>query len=308
MVRQYPTGAPAQHRACHTRSSRSNRPQAVRDGRGALSTSWRRAAAARIGGKRSSARAARCFLSSLALLTLTLGLLDACKPLAATPDRVEDVAHTRAATDQSDYNQALKAWTRSGSIYRKFSTELLVTATYQSLPFREAYVTAYAWAEQLNQEQKEALWQRQLAEARESHEFLIAAYVPELEANDLANPASGWRLYLEAERGDRVSPEDLRRIRKVTPFITGFYPYVTPWAKVFKARFPTRNPISGDPFPGSGDQTLSLVITSPSGMVRLTWQPESMSHPSSPSGSSQDPGGDETDRTKKDQRSTAAPN
>jgi hypothetical protein len=128
---------------------------------------------------------------------------------------------------------------------------------------------------QLTQEQKEALWQSQLIEARESHEFLVAAFVPESEATDLANPASGWRLYLETDRGDRVSPQDLRRIRKITPFITGFYPYVTPWAKVFQVRFPTRNPGSGDPFPAPGDQTLSLVITSPSGMVRLTWQLQS---------------------------------
>jgi hypothetical protein len=207
-------------------------------------------------------------------LALALGLIGACKPLAAIPDRVENVAHTQAAADQSDYNQALKAWTRSGSIYRRFGTELLVTATYQSLPFREAYVTAYARAEQLTQEQKEALWQRQLAEAGESHEFLVAAYVPESEAADLANPTSGWRLYLETDRGDRIAPQDLRRIRKITPSITGFYPYVAPaWAKVFKVRFPTRNPGSGDPFPGPGDQTLSLVITSPSGMVRLTWEP-----------------------------------
>jgi hypothetical protein len=254
------------------------------------------------------ATATGSFLSGLAILALAVGLLGACRPLAAIPEQVEDVTQTRAATDQSDYNQALKAWTRSGHIYRKFNTELLVTATYQSLPFREAYVTAYAQAVQLDQEQKEALWQRQLAEVKESHEFLVAAYVPESEATDLANPASGWRLYLETDRGDRVSPEDLRRIRKVTPFITDFYPYVTPWAKVFKVRFPTRIPTSGDPFPGSGGESLSLVITSPSGMVRLTWQSESTSHRSSPSGSSRHPGGDETDRTNKDQRSAATPN
>jgi hypothetical protein len=221
------------------------------------------------------ATATGSFLEGLAILALAVGLLGACKPLVAIPDRVEDVAHTQAATDQREYNQALKAWTRSGSIYRRFGTELLVTATYHSLPFREAYVTAYARAVQLGEEQKEALWQRQLAEVKESHEFLIAAYVPESEANDLANPASGWRIYLETDRGERLSPEDLRRLRKITPFITGFYPYVTPWAKVFKVRFPTRNPSSGDPFPGRGGETLSLVITSPSGMVRLTWQPES---------------------------------
>jgi hypothetical protein len=216
------------------------------------------------------------FVGGLAILALVVGPLGACKPFAAIPGNVEDVAYTQAAADQSDYNQALKAWTRSGSIYRKFDTELLVTATYQSLAFREAYVTAYARAVQLTQDQKEAMWQGQLAEARESHDFLVAAFVPESEASDLANPASGWRLYLETDRGDRVSPQDLRRIRKITPFITGFYPYVSPWAKVFKVRFPAHTS-SGEPFPDPGDQTLSLVITSPFGVVRLTWQLQSTS-------------------------------
>lgn len=275
MMRQRPTGAPA-HLTCRTPAFRSTQRQAARDGRGTFSTSWR-LAAARFGGNRSSNSAAWSFLSGFAILMLALCFLGACKPLATIPDQVEDVAHTQAATDQGEYTQTLKAWTRSGHIYRKFDTELLVTATYQSLPFREAYVTAYARALQLTQEQKEALRQRQLAEAGESHEFLVAAFVPETEASDLANPASGWRLYLDTERGDRVSPQDIRRIRKVTPFITDFYPYVTSWAKVFKVRFPIRNPGSGDPFPGPGDQTLSLVITSPSGMVRLTWQPGSTS-------------------------------
>ena len=226
------------------------------------------------------------FMGGVVVLALALGLLGACKPLTAIPDRVEDVAHTQAAADQSDYSQALKTWTRSGSIYRKFGTELLVTATYQSLPFREAYVSAYARAEQSTQEQKEALWQRQLAEARESHEFLVAAFVPESEATDLTNPASGWRLYLETGRGERVSPQDIRRIRKITPSITGFYPYVTPWARLYKVRFPTRDPGSGEPFPGPGDQTLSMVITSPFGMVRLAWPPQSTSPASQKRGAS----------------------
>ncbi|HYR03550.1 MAG TPA: hypothetical protein VES58_09410, partial [Syntrophobacteria bacterium] len=57
-------------------------------------------------------RLATGFLLGVAILALAVGLLGACKPLASIPDRVEDVAHTQAAADQSDYNQALKAWTR----------------------------------------------------------------------------------------------------------------------------------------------------------------------------------------------------
>jgi hypothetical protein len=212
---------------------------------------------------------------ALAVMGLALCLLGACRPQAKFPGQLGDVVSTQAVSDRGEYADALKAWTRSGRIYRRFDTELEVTATYQSLAFRRAYTVAYAQAEQLDEEQKKALWERQVAEAGEFHEFLIASFVPDSVGSDLANPASAWKLYLEAEGGSRVTPEDVRRIRKVTPLITGFYPYVTPWAKVYKVRFPVRDPDSGAPLPGPGDQGLCLVITSPFGMTRLVWQPES---------------------------------
>jgi hypothetical protein len=208
---------------------------------------------------------------ALAVMGVALCLLGACRPQTRFPG---DVVSTQAVSDRSEYADALKAWTRSGHIYRKFDTELLVTATYQSLAFRRAYTAAYAQAEQLNKQQEKDLWKRQVAEAQEFHEFLIASFVPDSVGSDLANPASAWKLYLEAEGGRRVTPEDVRHIRKVTPLITGFYPYVTPWAKVYKVRFPVRDPGSGAPLPGPGDQGLCLVITSPFGMARLVWQPE----------------------------------
>jgi len=254
-----------------------------------------------------SAPATGSFRGGLVVLVLALWLLGACRPLAAIPDRLDDVISTQAVRDQNQYAEAIKAWTRSGTIYRKFNTELLVTATYHSLPFRQAYVAAYAQAVQLTDEHKLSLWEQQAAELKESHEFLLAAFVPESDASDLANPGSGWRLYLETDGGDRLSPQDVRRIRKITPFITGFYPYVTPWAKVYKVRFPTRRPGSGDAFPGPRDQSLYLVITSPSGMVRLTWQPESESTLSSLPEGSEDLGRKQTGE-RDNGRFTASPN
>ena|GEM_PF-523716 len=209
---------------------------------------------------------------ALAVLGLGLSLLGACRPQTDFPGQLGDVVSTQAVADRSEYADPLKAWTRSGRIYRKFDTELLVTATYHSLAFRRAYTVAYAQAEQLDKEQKKALWERQVTEAGEFHEFLVASFVPDSVGSDLANPASSWKLYLEAEGGNRLTPQDVRRIRKVTPAITGFYPYVTPWAKVYKVRFPVRDPGSGAPFPGPGDESLSLVITSPFGVTRLTWE------------------------------------
>jgi hypothetical protein len=209
---------------------------------------------------------------ALAVLGLALCLLGACRPQTGFPG---DVVSTQAVSDRSEYADALKAWTRSGRIYRTFDTELLVTATYHSLAFRRAYTVAYAQASQLDKKQEEAFWKRQVAEAQEFHEFLIASFVPDSVGSDLDNPASAWKLYLEVKGGDRVTPEDVRRIRKVTPLITGFYPYVTPWAKVYKVRFPLRDSGSGASLPGPGDQNLCLVITSPFGMARLVWQAES---------------------------------
>ncbi len=277
MLTQHLNGAPTRMTTSilsprHSRPT-PRRPEGVHQG-GLCVVSPRRVGRPESGGPRRPLQAVSVAWSALALLGLGLCLLGACRPHTQLPGQLGDVVSTQAASDRSEFAHALKAWTRSGHIYRKFDTELLITATYHSLAFRRAYTVAYAQAEQLDKEQKKAFWERQVAEAGEFHEFLIASFVPDSVGSDLANPASSWKLYLEAEGGSRLTPQDVRRIRKVTPAITGFYPYVTPWAKVFKVRFPVRDPDSGAPFPGPGDRSLSLVITSPFGITRLIWQPD----------------------------------
>lgn len=297
MLTQYPSGPPTRITTSivsppHSRPTRRRTEGVHQGGLGVVSP--RRASRPDSGRTCRPLPAVPVSWRALTVLGLALWLLGACGPSTRFPGQLDDVVSTQAASDQSEYAQALKAWTRSGHIYRKFDTELLVTVTYHSLAFRRAYTVAYVQAEQLDQEQKKAFWERQVAEAAEFHEFLIASFVPDSVGSDLANPASSWKLYLEVDGGGRLIPEDVRRIRKVTPLITGFYPYVTPWAKVYKVRFSARNPGSGAPFPCPGDQSLCLVITSPSGVTRLIWQPESGSPVSPPYDVGRDRGGDGT--------------
>lgn len=211
-------------------------------------------------------------LYRLGLFLLGLCLSGNCGCVAQFPQHVNQVVSAQAASEQPDYSQALQVWTRSGTIYNQLDTELLITATYHAPEFLRAYVAAYARAYQLDEAREKDLWQERQDNLQEFHEFILAAYVPESDWNDFAHPRSTWKLYLETEREERLSPIEIRRIRKVSPLITSFYPYVKPWETIYKVRFATRSPGSDEPFLRSGDQSLLLVVTSPRGAVRLRWQ------------------------------------
>lgn len=184
------------------------------------------------------------------------------------PEQFTQVVSGQAVSQQADYSKALKAWTRSASIYHKLDTELIVTATYQSRAFRRAYLRAYARSYLLDAKQRQKLRSSQEAQARRFHEFFLSAYIPDSQWNDLASPRSCWRLYLEVNQTVRLRPVDIRQIKKVTPLVSSFYPYVRPWERVYKVRFDAEEKQGGE----FELRTLSLVITGPRGKARMTWE------------------------------------
>ncbi|MBW1982281.1 MAG: hypothetical protein JRJ12_13780 [Deltaproteobacteria bacterium] len=207
-------------------------------------------------------------LISVVVLLVFVG---SCSSIGSLPQRVDHVTAASTAAEQGDYGQVLDSWTRSGTLYNKLDTELLVTATYLSLPFRRAYVEAYSRAYYLSEQQKLQLWDEQLQQGTKFHEFLLAAYLPQTDWSDLANPKSAWRFYLHVEGQAPQTPVDVRRVRKPTPLITTFYPYIQPWEKVYRLRFAAKSPAVA---PEEGDNragTVVLLITGPRGVMRLQW-------------------------------------
>jgi len=126
--------------------------------------------------------------------------------------------------------------TRRAYLYDRFAHRATATATYLSLPVREARVRRLAEWLGWTEEEKAARLAAERAEAQQHEEFVLAFYASETSANDLDAPTSVWRLALKLEGGDVVTREATAIDPDAT--VVGLFPYVGPFDVVYRVRFP----------------------------------------------------------------------
>ena len=165
-----------------------------------------------------------------------------------------------------DYQSALARWTREAKLYDNKTMDLIigVTATYRSPVFKQAYLRVFSDDYELDAAETQQMATGQAMVAETGLEFLVAVTAGGKEERDLAGARSPWRLYLEGQDWPgRLTPFEIRPVKKVTTRLKGYYPYISPWAKVYHVRFLA----SGLPL----NDHLTLVVTGVKGTVRLTY-------------------------------------
>ena len=168
----------------------------------------------------------------------------------------------------SQYRQVLKRWTAEDKLYHDFIPVLLVEGTFKTVAFRQAYTAEYALKYHLGEHDKYKMLVDQALAAEASLDFLLALSAPEKQLKHLALKGSIWRVFLEGCGMGNIEPFEIREInRKKETRSLGFFPYLSPWAKVYEVRFL---------LPCAAWQTgeLSLVLTSYLGTARLIYQLE----------------------------------
>lgn len=163
-----------------------------------------------------------------------------------------------------DYKQALDRWTREAKLYDPKNMDLIVgvTATYRSPQFRKSYLRVFSDDYELGPYEVQKMAAGQAIVAGSNVEFLVAVTAGKKEERDLADKQSPWRLYLECpDWPGRLTPFEIRPVKKVTTRLQGYYPYISPWAKVYHVRFLAPGlPLTNE---------LTLVTTGVKGTVRL---------------------------------------
>ena len=162
------------------------------------------------------------------------------------------------------YNQALERWTAEGKIYRDLEAKILVTGTYKSIPFRRAYVEKYATDYQLTPDETTTMMAQQKALAEGHYEFLISVFTPTKMEDGLDERNSAWKVYLEGPGVGRLEPFEIRPVRKYNAKLTSFFPYITPWAKVYEVRFDVPKTTVRAAY-------MNLVLTGVIGTVNLSY-------------------------------------
>lgn len=140
----------------------------------------------------------------------------------------------------TDYDQVLRAWTRSDDLIKVSDLDdvLTVTATYESWDFRWAYVVRYAEDYRLTVDQRQALLERSLAETRKAHQFYVALYAQKHKWNDLTADEPAWIVRLVDDEGTETAPTEIKAIKKPGAIELTYFPYTTPWRSAFRITFP----------------------------------------------------------------------
>ena len=201
---------------------------------------------------------------------LLLLLLSACGPASS----VLGPPITGAAPD---YDDALATWTRRTRIYRNLESRVNVAATYLSPRFRAAMAAEHQRIYTPTAAEFEA-WSASLEdESAHSEVFFLAVSTADREWNDLDLQGSIWKLYLETDRGDKVSPAMVVAVRGRPPVVARFFPDLGHFGEGYRVYFPRYSEHSdqGEPRRPIIEPSLSwfrIKMRSPVAAVELTWE------------------------------------
>ena len=204
------------------------------------------------------------------LLLLLLILFSACGPTAP-------VLGPATAGATPDYDDALATWTRRARVYRNLESRVIVAATYLSPRFLAAMASEHERIFAPTASELEAWSASQEDESSRCEVFFLAVSTANREWNDLDLHGSIWKLYLETDRGDKVSPTRIVSVRGRPPVVARFFPDLGHFGEGYRVYFP-RYPEHGDrgglPRPVI-DPSLSwfrIKMRSPVAAVDLTWE------------------------------------
>jgi hypothetical protein len=167
-----------------------------------------------------------------------------------------------------DYDKIRERWTRNRLVIRTFDSVINATVTYLSPEFVSAYVARYAQDYRMTRAERRRLLAARLAEVRAHHEFYLAATTADRAWNDFHQNRSIWRITLEDDRGTRVKPLSIKRL-KINEIHRHYFPYTSVFHRAYLLKFPRT--AGGKPFISSASKHFTLMIASPMGSARLVW-------------------------------------
>ena len=164
------------------------------------------------------------------------------------------------------YAASVKDWTRYGVFYghKDFFAKLQWQVTYLSPAYLHARLAEYAEKMQLSETEKAAYWTRTLSAYSEQPTFFISLYTQFKGWNELDSKKDPvWRLLLR--QGDtQCEPQEIKRLKRLTPEEDYFFPYVERWDVPYFITFA--------PECASASTPIHLSIDGLYGHSTLTWK------------------------------------
>ena len=170
------------------------------------------------------------------------------------------------------YFELLDSWTRVEKVYDGFEPRLVLKATYKNRSFRYAYIDRYADDYKLSPRYKEAMREKAMELSELYNEFILAAHTPTDRWNDFEEVDSIWKLYLEDNLGNRLTPISIDELDAKDPLLQEFFPHIGLWSSIYIVRFPKYSEGGTESIPGAGTDYLRLIVAGALGSGKLEWR------------------------------------
>lgn len=172
-------------------------------------------------------------------------------------------------TVSREYLNVFKRWTREKTLYSQFETRAYISSTKKSSEFNNAYLSEYSRIYLVSDKEREKRQKLLVDQSSQFTEFMFYAYTPDKESNDFSKRSSIWKIFLINQKGERLEPVDIRKIKEITPVIRELFPYVNPYyGSFYSIKFPQDERQFDSP-----DQC-RLIFASILGRVELVWKEE----------------------------------
>jgi len=79
--------------------------------------------------------------------------------------------------------------------------------------------------------------------------------------NDFAESDSIWKVYLEDDKGARLSPVSVSKLDASDPLLREFFPYMDLWSSAYSIKFPKYSETGTEPIPNADTRSMRLVVT-----------------------------------------------
>jgi len=199
----------------------------------------------------------------VAVLSWAIGGCGVVRPLVST--------YGGGLEDRSAYRQIVARWTQSDRLYNQLETIAGMDAFYRSWLVRKSFVEEYAQAMLLPDSEKQEKLKFEREDSERFEDFLLAVYTGKEEWNDLEKNNSIWSLFLTYESSARLQPYRIERYDPDPAVRERFYPFMSPWKKVYRVRFLRPAPAVEGAAAQGYQGPIRLVVTGFLGQMAFSW-------------------------------------
>lgn len=155
-----------------------------------------------------------------------------------------------------NYDDRINAYSDGEAEYVGFYNNFDFRATLLNGPIREALIDQQAGIFQWDPEKRSTEREKSFQEMASTTTVFMSFYTPERRNDNLGDPKSIWRVYLET--GGRRYQGKVTRLRTPLPEVQALYPYHSRWNSAYSMEFP----IPTTAIEGQGS---ALTVTGPLG-------------------------------------------